>query len=335
MALSALVLSAAANATSAKISEFPRRAQVRWPTQYIVGFSLSECTPNIRLTTLRQSPRQRRTTAMAPKVENKQGRSIFRAIIIFCPRLQNFCRVQSWSCGRFAVMRWQFWVISHTRPKRIICLGRECTGPSAYCVALELFHRPSFDSNKTNFSYFWGYHLILREGGGLTTVFYRQDQAQRQGWRCCQSSSEGCRRTLTQSKILPLLEFLHVLSYIVTIRRTRLARSAPPPLSTAPRPFSSLGLPSTPASRFLMAPVSTPARSSSTPWTPRVPWRRLRRTTPWCSSSMWRQTSAKSRWPSRSCTTSTPLRLTLSSGMRTLHTIDVDSNGCFVLETCV
>lgn len=98
----------------------------------------------------------------------------------------------------------------------------------------------------------------------------RQDQAQRQGWRCCQGSLEGYRRMFELIRPRSYIP-LSVLRSCGSIRRTSLARSALPPPSTVPRPFSSLGRPSTPASRSLMSPVSTPTRLSFTLSTPRVP----------------------------------------------------------------
>lgn len=166
MALFALVLSAASNAASAKRSEFPGRRQVRWPTQYIVGFSLSECTPNIRLTTLRQSPRQRRTTAMAPKVENKQGRSIFRAIIIFCPRFQDFvdCSIMRLRafCGDETTILGDF---THKARKNHMLGKRMHWVLCAYYVAPDLSSASVFWFEQSKIFYFWGCHLILHEGG--------------------------------------------------------------------------------------------------------------------------------------------------------------------------
>lgn len=146
---------------------------------------------------------------MAPKVENKQGRSIFRAIIIFCPRLQDFvdCSIMRLRafCGDDTTILGYF---THKARKNHMLGKRMHWIFCILCCARILFdvHLFWFEQRKIFF--------II---SGVTTWFcmrganhrfsYRQDQAQRQGWRCCQSSSEGCRRTLTQSKISPLLEF--------------------------------------------------------------------------------------------------------------------------------
>lgn len=86
--------------------------------------------------------------------------------------------------------------------------------------------------------------------------------------------------------------------------------------STARRPSSYLGHPSTLASRSLMSLALTTIRSSFTPWTLRVRWRRSRRTTLWSSLWTWKRTRDRLRWLWRSCMTWTLSRSTLWSGMR-------------------